>query len=102
MNIVTKCISGSIFLVFCLSFVHASDEDTAAGLQLPDGLSITYKGETRYEHYRTGGRLERLVVYRENGWTEIYQNQRDDALWVAEENQLGERPNVRRWQIGTW
>jgi len=90
-------------LIFVISLhAAASDQTEDNALKLPLGLSVQHKGDVEYEEFRSGGRLERLTVRRNNGVTEIYQNQRSDALWSAEENELGEVRNIRKWIIGSW
>ncbi len=55
-----------------------------------------------YQEHRVGGRLERVIITHDNGLTEIYRNNRADTVWSAEENEIGEVPNMRQWVIGTW
>ena len=57
---------------------------------------------TQHREQRIGGRLERVTITRENGLTETYQNNRPDTIWSAQENELGETPNMRQWIIRTW
>ena len=54
------------------------------------------------QEHRVGNRLDRVTVKWNNGITEVYQNERDDTIWFAEEESLGDRPNVRKWRIGSW
>ena len=77
------------------------------GLQLPDDLADDLANGAQehsvpYQEHRVGGRLERVTVTRENGFTEIYRNNRPDTVWSAQENEIGEVPNMRQWIIGTW
>ncbi len=55
-----------------------------------------------YQEHRIGGRLERITITRQSGITEIYRNNRTDTVWSAQENEIGEVPNMRQWIIGTW
>lgn len=73
-------------------------------LQLPADLEANEQQthSVPYEEYRVGGRLERVTVTRENGTTEVYRNNRTDTVWNAQENEIGEVPNMRQWVIGTW
>ena len=81
----------------------AADEQPAQpGFELPDAPAPEKNRGIQYQEQRVGGRLERVTVTRENGLTEIYRNNRADTLWSAQENEIGEVPNVRRWVIGTW
>lgn len=55
-----------------------------------------------YQTYHVGGRLERVTVRRQHGFTELYRNNRPDTIWSAQENEIGEVPNRREWIIHTW
>ena len=102
-----KCILQSIMLA-CLMPISQAQEESAAPLLTPQAILIppdltAGKNEKfQVEEWRIGGRLERLTVRHKNGITEIYQNQRDDAIWFAHENELGEVQNVRQWRLGGW
>jgi hypothetical protein len=54
------------------------------------------------EETRIAGKLQRVTLRRSNGIDEIYENQNVDSMWLSEEKELGEIPNVRRWTIGSW
>ncbi len=56
----------------------------------------------QYHEHRVGGRLERVTITRANQLTEVYRNRRADTIWAAEENEIGETPNMRQWIIGSW
>lgn len=71
-------------------------------LLVPDDLTIVKNDQYELEEQRVGGRLERITVRRNNGLTEVYQNQRNDTIWSAEEDELGDLENVRQWKIGSW
>lgn len=90
----------------------AATADDAPGLKLPEDLTAAGPGEStapgeearglQYHETRIGGRLERVTVTRENGWTETYRNNRADTIWRAPENEIGESANLRRWVIRVW
>lgn len=107
--------AGAIAGLFVLLWAQAplwADEPQPAQppqseLKLPGDLisEQTPPGQNQsipYQEYRVGGRLERVTITRENGLTEIYHNNRTDTVWSAQENELGEVPNMRQWIIGTW
>ncbi len=86
-----------------------------AGTDSPDGLKLPADiasgtepaGVAANENYtvrewRIGGRLERVTVFRDNHLTEVYENREVDSMWLTEEKELGEIPNMRRWTIGSW
>ncbi len=73
-----------------------------ADAESADDLAAEGKDGIRYEEHRVGGRLEQIIVPRERGLVETYRNKRTDTLWAAEENELGEVPNMRQWILGTW
>ena len=90
-------------------------EDTEEGLQIPEDLTYNtqdprtgsqttqgQRGFIFYEETRVGGRLERVTVKRDGGFTEFYKNNRKDELWSAPEDDLGEFQNQRQWKIGSW
>lgn len=83
-----------------------SQSEPQSELRLPEYPSVENNlAQTRsvpYQEHRIGGRLEQVTVIRENGFTEIYQNNRADTVWSAEENEIGEVPNMRQWVIRTW
>ncbi len=56
----------------------------------------------QYREHRVGGRLERATIIHKNGLTEVYQNNRADTIWNAQENEIGEVPNRRQWVIKAW
>ena len=83
--------------------------DTREGLKLPADIAsgTEPEGVAEIEKYtvrewRIGGRLERVTVYRDNNLTEVYENREVDSMWLTEEKELGEIPNLRRWTIGSW
>ena len=100
-----------LMAVLCLSsYTFAQEQSGENKLLIPDGLvdgisgDITIQQTSKYqlEELRVGGRLERVTVRRNNGLTEIYQNQRNDAVWQSDEEGLGDVPNVRQWKLGGW
>lgn len=77
------------------------------GLVLPEDLAAQQSDATGadkfvVEEQRVGTRLERVTVYRDNGIQEVYENREVDSMLGAEEKELGEVPNMRRWKIGSW
>ena len=82
--------------------VPVDEQPAQPGFELPDAPASEKNRGIQYQEQRIGGRLERVTVTRKNGFTEIYRNNRADTLWSAQENEIGEVPNVRRWVIGTW
>ena len=74
-----------------------TEQPDANALNLPDDLE-----RAPYREQRVGGRLESVIITRENGFTEIYRNNRADSIWTSHENELGEIPNMRQWIIRTW
>ena len=109
-----KLVAGAIALAWVLLWAQPpllADElqpaQPPSALKLPGDLipEQTPTGQNQsvpYQEYRVGGRLERVTVPRENGFTEIYHNNRTDTVWSAQENELGEVPNMRQWVIRTW
>ena len=96
----TLILSASLLLTTAVT--HAQ-ESSPVELKLPDDLAESpSKTGIAYEEYRVGGRLERVTVTHKNGITEVYKNNRGDTLWNAQENEIGEIPNMREWVIGTW
>jgi hypothetical protein len=100
-----------------LSIAGAQDQQTGGqepDLLLPEDLTFNQGSQTSqtsqqdqqgflfYEEIRVGGRLERVTVKRDGGFTEIYKNNRDDTLWDGAEGELGEGRNQRQWKIGSW
>ena len=85
-----------------VSIASAQETNEATPSPLPEELTIDQKGEFVVEEYRVGGRLERLIVRRDDGVTEIYRNQRNDTLWAADEAEIGDVQNTRQWRIGGW
>ena len=77
-------------------------EQKLPGDLVPEQTPAGQNQSVPYQEYRVGGRLERVTVTRENGFTEIYHNNRTDTVWSAQENELGEVPNMRQWVIRTW
>lgn len=77
---------------------NAGSKDQGSGSQLADGE----RGLDFYEETRVGGRLERVTVKRDGGFTEFYKNNRHDELWSGPEDDLGEVQNQRQWKIGSW
>ena len=80
----------------------ADEQPAQPGLQLPNAPAPEKSRGIQYQEHRVGGRLERVTIIRENGFTEIYRNNRADTLWSAQENEIGEVPNMRQWILGTW
>lgn len=88
--------------------------DDAPGLRLPADLTATSSAlpdesaaadaprGIQYHETHIGGRLERVTITRDNGWTETYRNNRADTIWRAPENEIGENANMRRWVIRAW
>ena len=70
-------------------------------LNSPDNLTITTTDKFQMQEHRVGNRLDRVTVRWNNGITEVYQNERDDTIWFAEEESLGDTPNIRKWRIGS-
>lgn len=81
---------------------QSQEEAETDPLLIPEDLAVEQNGKVQFEELRIGGRLERLTVRHKNGVTEVYQNQRADSIWFAEENELGEPQNVRQWKLGGW
>ncbi len=80
----------------------SADEPAQPVLPPPGDLAPEESRSVRYREHRVGGRLERVIITRENGVTELYRNNRADTIWAAQENELGEVPNMRQWIIRTW
>lgn len=81
------------------------ETDSEDELKLPADIAAESAAEKpRYtvREWRIGGRLERVTVYRDNNLTEVYENREVDSMWLSEEKELGETPNLRRWTIGSW
>jgi len=82
--------------------------EAAPGLKLPDDLKAGNNADAaqprgiQYREQHIGGRLERVTVTRENGFTETYRNNRGDTIWSAPENEIGEALNMRQWIIRAW
>ena len=64
--------------------------------------TIKDRGSYQIEEHRVGNRLERLVIRRARGLTEIYENNRPGDLLSREDDELGQPQNLRRWTIGSW
>jgi len=77
-------------------------EDIAARADQQESESVEPNRKFEIEERRIGGRLERVTVHRSNGIDEVYENREVNSMWLTEENQLGDVPNVRRWTLGTW
>lgn len=85
-------------------------DDEPPDLKLPEDMKVAAApGESagdkrglQYFEQRIGGRLERVTVTRDNGFTETYRNHRADAIWSAPENEIGETANMRQWIIRAW
>jgi hypothetical protein len=106
-----KTASGLLAALLLQGPVVADESGSQQGLQMPEGLSMEDNkeesladddGDRVVHEYRIGGRLERVTVTRDRGLDETYVNKRNDTLWTAEENELGEVKNVREWTIGSW
>lgn len=80
----------------------ASSENVAVSPVDPESQVKSNAAGTVIEEYRSGGRLERVTIERENGIEEVYNNERNDALWSGSENELGDGKNVRSWKVGSW
>ncbi|MGI9310648.1 MAG: hypothetical protein ACR2P7_03820 [bacterium] len=80
----------------------ATDKSVAAITTTPTDQTAEFdhSGGIRYQAQRVGNRLERITILRDNGLDETYRNTRDDTLWNAHENELGEVPIMRQWSIG--
>ncbi len=94
--------AGLIAVGLLVSIASAQETNEATLPPVPEELTIDQKGEFVVEEYRVGGRLERLIVRRDDGVTEIYRNQRNDTLWAADEAEIGDVQNTRQWRIGGW
>lgn len=82
---------------------QASDDVQAPTVEINDNQAAkTNAAGTVLEEFRSGGRLERVTIERDSGIEEVYQNQRNDALWNGTENELGDAKNVRSWKLGSW
>ena len=77
-------------------------EEIAARAAQDESESVDPNKKFEIEERRIGGRLERVTVHRSNGIDEVYENREVNSMWLTEENQLGDVPNVRRWTLGTW
>lgn len=88
----------------CAGISQISGAQEGNELKLPDDLTIEAQQSENFElrETRVGHRLDRVTVQWQNGITEVYQNQRNDTIWSAEEDQLGDTPNVRQWRLGSW
>ena len=95
-------ISFIVAVLFQLAANFAFAQETENELKLPDDLTIKEAKNYQVQELRVGGRLERVTVRRNSGLTEVYQNQRADTIWVSEQSDLGDIPNVRQWRIGSW
>jgi len=86
----------------------AGAAEASPGLKLPDDLKARETADAvptrgiQYREHHIGGRLERVTVTRENGFTETYRNDRGDTIWSAPENEIGEALNLRQWIIRAW
>ena len=81
---------------------NAAETGDDQALKLPEDLAVTETEKYSMQEQRVGNRLDRVTVRWNNGITEVYQNERDDTIWFAEEENLGDQPNVRKWRIGSW
>lgn len=102
----TKMLSASGLIagvvVLLLAAAAPADEPPVPTLPTPPDTALDKNRGFQYQEYRVGGRLERVTVTHKNGLTEIYRNNRADTVWSAQENEIGEVPNMRQWQIKTW
>jgi hypothetical protein len=96
-------------LIFLLSIgcSVSAQETEDDGLKLPEDIAARESTEDtdakfQIEESRVGTRLDRVTVRRKNGPDGVYINSELDSMWVTEETELGEVPNVRRWTIGSW
>lgn len=101
-TLITSIMFACFISITYAAITHAQEESTAEPLLIPEDLTIKQSGTWQIEELVVGGRLERLTVRHKNGVTEVYQNQRDDSIWFAEEKELGEPQNVRQWRLGSW
>ena len=82
--------------------------DQSGGLKLPEDIAAREAAaeassrNIQIEESRIAGKLQRVTVRRQNGIDEIYENENVDSMWLSEEKELGDLPNVRRWTIGSW
>ena len=93
---------GLLFAFSSLNLSAQEQQSTEKQLLLPDDLEVSQRGKDEVEEYRVGGRLERLTIRKNNGFTEVYQNNSNSTLWYSEEENLGDLQNVRQWKLGTW
>jgi len=97
-----------VLLPMLLRAVFAGAAMSAASAQAaqPDAArheaSAAPRHSVPYREHRVGGRLERVIVIHKHGLTETYRNNRPDTIWTAEEDELGEVPNMGQWIIRTW
>ena len=85
-----------------ITFQTAMAQDEQQQLLIPEDLTVKENRNYELHELRIGGRLERVTVKWNNGVTEVYQNNRNDTVWSAEENELGDAQNVRQWRLGSW
>ncbi len=77
--------------------------DSATTTESNTGADMEVKpGAYMVEEFVVGNRLDRITVYRTNRFTEVYENTGGNSMWLNEEEELGETPNIRRWIIGRW
>ena len=100
--------AAAMVIIMCLSAPSWSQETNE--LKLPEDIAGRTQSSAQddenikfqIEERRISGRLERVTVTRKNGLDEVYENREIDSMWLTEENQLGDVPNVRRWTLGSW
>ncbi|MDD9856644.1 MAG: hypothetical protein OXU96_01125 [Gammaproteobacteria bacterium] len=98
----------AVALAAALPAPPAIAAEALPGLKLPDDLKARESADAaqtrgiQYREHHIGGRLERVTVTRDNGFTETYRNNRGDTIWSAPENEIGEALNMRQWIIRAW
>ncbi|MEM7195570.1 MAG: hypothetical protein AAF402_11505 [Pseudomonadota bacterium] len=89
--------------MFLCSNVLAQESDQGGGLKLPADLKVAPRSDLEIQEFRVGGRLDSVTVrHNSTGITEVYDNDKPGDLWVQEDNELGDVPNVRKWTISSW
>ncbi len=91
-----------IAFAWAISAACAQDEPSENKRLLPERLTIETNDKYQIEETRIAGRLERLTVRRNNGFTEIYQNNSNHTIWASDESEVGDLQNLRQWRLGGW